>query len=43
MCAAFGRDIGLDQEIVKTYVPGMVQHLRNLFEGMWDLYYHKVF
>ena len=43
MCAAFGRVIGLDQEIVKTYVPGMVQHLRNLFEGMWDLYYHMIF
>jgi hypothetical protein len=34
MCVAFGRVIGLDQEIVDTYVPGMVQHLQTLFESM---------
>ncbi|XP_046449111.1 cytochrome P450 315a1, mitochondrial-like [Daphnia pulex] len=33
MCVAFGRVIGLDQEIVDTYVPGMVQHLQTLFES----------
>lgn len=33
MCAAFGRTIGLDQEIIETYVPEMVQHLQRLFES----------
>ncbi len=33
MCAAFGKTIGLDQKIVETYVPGMTQHLQNLFES----------
>lgn len=33
MCMAFGRTIGLDREIVDQHVPGMVHHLRSLFES----------
>lgn len=33
MCLAFGRTIGLDRDIIETYVPGMVSHLQVLFES----------
>lgn len=33
MCAAFGRTVGLDQEIIERHVPEMAHHLQRLFES----------
>lgn len=33
MCMAFGRTVGLDNEIVQRYIPEMTRHLQGLFES----------